>query len=69
VIKLLTSHLKHDIIELIRKNYFKNMSKDSFVPPQKERVRRGRVFPILELRDILLNKTVDVLSLQVIFQR
>jgi hypothetical protein len=65
----LTSHLKHDILKLIRKNYFKNMDKSSFVPPQKERVRKGKVFPTLELEDILLNKTVDVLSLQVIFQR
>jgi len=37
----LTSHLKHDILNLIRKNYLKNISKSSFVPPQKEREGKG----------------------------
>jgi hypothetical protein len=65
----LTSNLKHDILKLIRKNYLKKISKIPFVPPQEERVKMKKVLLNLEFEDILLNKTVDVLSLQMIFQR
>jgi hypothetical protein len=46
----LTSHFKYDILSLIRKNYLKNIFKSSFVPPQKERVRRGKVFGLWNFR-------------------